>query len=106
MLMETESLKVLFDRADTNFEELMQAFSQSEEKLYSLIPRESFVSLTSVDLRKTDYAIMSIDREMPLRSISESALSTENPVRQKYIWIRLFCQDPEDCSNFQFPSII
>ena len=37
--------------------------------------------------------------ETPLQAIAASVLFGDNPVRQKYIWIRLFCQDPKHYEN-------
>ena len=71
-------------------------FWQLQGDNYALLPRESILWCRLADLSTTDYAVMSISGETSLRSIAVSVLSGENPVSQKYLWIRFFCQDPRD----------
>ena len=97
--METESLKFLLDSEDTNSEDILRDLWQRNGNIYSLLPQESFLSSRLTDLPKIDYAVMSTSWETPLQALAASVLIGDNPVRQKYIWIRLFCQDPKDYEN-------
>lgn len=101
MLIETESLRVFLSPPYANLtsEKVFENVWKKEGRIFSLIPKTSFISCQWSDLPHMDYGVISYQWKTKLEHIVKFALGVDgspNPMRSKYIWLDIGCLNQLD----------
>ena len=99
MLIETESLRVFLSHGDFTSETVLEEFWQRKGSIFSLISKSKFKRCRWIDLKHTEYVVISYQWKTKWGSIAKFIFGengSPNPVRSRYLWLDLACLNQLD----------